>query len=98
MVEQQTNASRRDPHGVPKDETPTVEEAMLMAAKAIGKDGKGRGKLAGYFEALAVKQPKLFVSLLGRLLECEEAEGNELSAVLEEMLRRGQIGPEEMSF
>ena len=73
----QNNAGHGDPDGVPKDKITETLEAMLTAAKAIGNDGKGDGKRAGYFEALAVKEPKSFIGLLGRLLSFREPEVNE---------------------
>jgi hypothetical protein len=74
MGKQQPNAQRREPRGVSRDKTPTPEQAILTAAMAIGKSCKDGGKPVGDFEALAVKQPKLFAALLGRLLACDEAQ------------------------
>jgi hypothetical protein len=82
MYKQQTNTRRRDPHRVPNDKTTPTLEAMLTAANAIGRDGKGGGRLVGYFQALAVKEPKMFVALLGRLLACEEPQVNEQKDII----------------
>jgi hypothetical protein len=68
MGKHQTKVGRRERRGVSKNKTPTPVEAISVAAKTIGKDGKGCGKQQGYFEALAVSQPKRFAALLGRLL------------------------------
>jgi hypothetical protein len=41
---------------------------MFSAATQVGKDGRGKDGLTGYFHTLARADPKSFVSLMGRVL------------------------------
>jgi hypothetical protein len=83
MVKRITNFdSKRETNNAP-----SLREAMITAAAAIGRDGKGDGGLAGYFEALVMKQPKLFVGLLTRLLAYEPAIGEKNMAAEAERVR-----------
>ena len=45
-----------------------IKKGIFAAAKAHGSDGKGKNGLDGYFEFLAAKHPKIFSTLLGRLM------------------------------
>src|ERR1700683_4316428 len=81
MVKRKTNFNnKRQPNGIP-----SPREAMTTATAAIGRDGKGDGGLVGYFEALAMKHPKLFVGLLAHLVAYEP----EVGAAEAEMIRAG---------
>jgi len=76
----------KTPRGKRDGATSTLGETIVMAAVSIGRDGKGAGGAVGYFEALAVQQPKLFVGLLGRVLAGEEAEPD-VTSLLRRMKR-----------
>lgn len=54
--------------GNPNKTTRVLKEAILLAAEAVGKDGKGKGGLQGYLERVAQKDVKAFATLLGRVL------------------------------
>jgi hypothetical protein len=60
-------------NGEPSDKKPSLNEALLMAADAVGEDGKGRRGRVGYFTVLAQKEPKLFATLLLRVLPSGDA-------------------------
>jgi hypothetical protein len=69
--------------------TPSLSEAIIMAAAAIGRDGKGDGGLVGYLEALAMKYPKLFAGLLAHRLACEPKLAEKRMAAEAERIRPG---------
>lgn len=48
--------------------TRVLKEAIILAAEAVGEDGRGNGKLVGYLRRIARAEPKAFCGLLGRLL------------------------------
>lgn len=54
--------------GTSNKSTVLLKEAILLAAEAVGQDGKGKEGLLGYLKMAAVSQPKAFITLLGRLL------------------------------
>jgi hypothetical protein len=56
-------------------ESAKLEDAILMAAEAIGHPGEGgKGELAGYLTWAATYHPRSFARLLGQLLELESDE------------------------
>jgi hypothetical protein len=61
------NAGKGRPPG-PNKVTTALKEAILLAAKNKGSDGKGAGGLVGYLEMLAGKERKAFAMLLGKVL------------------------------
>lgn len=54
--------------GVPNKSTQKLKDAILTAAELAGSDGQGTDGLIGYCKFLAIKEPKAFSSLLGRVL------------------------------
>lgn len=66
------NAGKGRPKGVGNKTTTTLKEAILLAAQAVGEDGKGKGGLEGYLRAVAKAEPKAYTSLLGRVLPVEQ--------------------------
>lgn len=54
--------------GTPNKVTTALKEAILAAANAVGEDGNGRDGLLGYCKRLALKDPKSFSTLLGKVL------------------------------
>lgn len=54
--------------GTPNRSTRLLKEAIILAAEAVGQDGKGKDKLVGYLMWLAKTEPSTFGSLLGKLL------------------------------
>jgi hypothetical protein len=54
--------------GTPNKVSGSLKEAILLAAEAVGADGKGKDGLLGYLTSLARRHPAIFVPLLGRVL------------------------------
>lgn len=54
--------------GTPNKTSGLLREAILTAAELVGEDGNGKGKTVGYLKNLAIKEPKAFAGLLGRVL------------------------------
>ncbi len=54
--------------GSPNRMTRVLKDAILAAAEAAGQDGKGKNGLHGYLVRLAIKEPRSFASLLGRVM------------------------------
>jgi hypothetical protein len=52
--------------------TRVISDAILEAAEQVGEDGKGKGGLVGYLKRVAKKDPKVFCSLLGRVLPLQK--------------------------
>ena len=48
--------------------TRQLKEAILLAAEAVGEDGKGKNGLTGYLINVARKRPDLFMPMLGKVL------------------------------
>jgi hypothetical protein len=59
--------------GVPNKFPRDLREAILAGAEHVGLDGHGFGGLTGYMIRLAIKHPKSFAALLGRLLPTQAA-------------------------
>lgn len=53
-----------------------IGEAVKHAANVLGRDGKGRDGMTGYFRSLARRNAALFVRLLITILAAEAAEHN----------------------
>lgn len=98
MADQSTKvvrpANRRPPaagigrkRGVPNKTTRALKEAILLAAEAVGKDGKGCNGLTGYLESLAVKEPSSFAALLGKVLPLQVTGENGGPMVFERIVR-----------
>jgi len=51
-----------------------LQEATLKAAEQIGRNGRGRNGLRGYFLSLGARYPKSFVKMLHLLLDIETEE------------------------
>lgn len=62
--------------GTPNKTTAALKEAVIRAAELTGSDGKGKGKLTGYCQFLAVSEPKAFAMLLGKVLPLQIAGGD----------------------
>lgn len=54
--------------GTPNKTTAVLKDAILLAAKQVGEDGKGKAGLVGYLRHVAREDVKAFASLLGRVL------------------------------
>lgn len=54
--------------GTPNRVTTKLKDAILEAARLVGRDTKGENGLIGYLQRLAIKEPKVFGMLLGRVL------------------------------
>jgi hypothetical protein len=50
-----------------------LKEAILLAAEAVGLDGKGKDGLVGYLIAVAKEDPAVFCSLLARVIPLQGA-------------------------
>lgn len=56
------------PKGLPNKLTRELKEAILEAANDVGENGRGKDGLVGYLRKAAVKHPKQYLSLLGKVL------------------------------
>lgn len=56
------------PKGVKNKTTRIIKDAIMLAAESVGADGYGKHGLVGYLERIAIKEPKAFCILLGKLL------------------------------
>ncbi len=54
--------------GTQNKTTRLLREAILEAAEAVGRDGKGKEGLVGYLKRVADKDTKSFAMLLGKVL------------------------------
>jgi hypothetical protein len=68
--------------GTPNKVTGSLKEAILLAAEAVGADGKGKDGLLGYLTSLARRHPAIFVPLLGRVLPLQIDQKTEQKAVV----------------
>jgi len=50
-----------------------LKDAILLAAEAVGRDGKGLDGLVGYLTSAAINHPKNFLFLLARVLPYQVA-------------------------
>jgi len=73
--------------GVPNKTTRQLREAIILGAEAVGRDGRGREGLVGYCHRLALREPKAFAALMGRVLpyQITGANGGPIQAVLGSM-------------
>lgn len=62
--------------GTPNKTTGALKEAILLAAKQVGADGKGKDGLVGYLRLVATSDVKAFASLLGRVLPLQVSDPN----------------------
>ena len=69
--------------GTPNKTTTVVKDAILVAAGAVGEDGKGKDGLTGYLKTLARDEKKAFAQLLGKVLPTQITgdDGGPLEAV-----------------
>jgi len=56
------------PPGAGNEAIKPLREAIMEAAKNVGRDGKGKDGLVGYLVMLAKDEPKAFAGLLGRVI------------------------------
>ena len=55
--------------GSPHRKIPTIiREAALIACENVGRDGRGKDGLIGYFERIALVEPVAMVGLVGKIL------------------------------
>lgn len=54
--------------GKPRRVSALLQDAVLLAAEAVGADGQGTDGLMGYLTAAAVFERKSFLALLGRII------------------------------
>ena len=69
--------------------TSMIKEAIVLAAEAVGSDGKGRDGLVGYCEHLARNEAKAFAALMGRAMPVQVEGGGENGAIVTEIVIRG---------
>jgi hypothetical protein len=71
-----------------------IREAITYAAKALGRDGKGRDEMTGYLMSLMSRNPSQFVRLLGTIVGAEVAEHNAQSkpTIQEKMTKLSEMG------
>jgi hypothetical protein len=83
------------PKGVGNKTTTALKEAILLAAEAVGYDGKGKDGLTGYLTLVASTDLKAFCSLLGKVLPLQVTDGDG-GPVFERILREvvAANGPE----
>jgi hypothetical protein len=51
-----------------QERSTTIAEAVVLAAEAVGEDGRGKDGLVGYFKYIARRHPRSFGALSGRAL------------------------------
>jgi hypothetical protein len=54
--------------GTPNKTTALLKDAIVRAADNIGSDKNGKDGLTGYFQIMALEDPKSFAMLLGKIL------------------------------
>jgi hypothetical protein len=57
--------------GTPNKTSRATKQTLLEVASYVGSDGNGKDGLVGYYTWLAKRHPRIFVTLLGRLLILE---------------------------
>ena len=62
------------PHGATNKTTRSIKDAAILAAAAVAKNDMGRNDLFGYLKRLAAEEPKVFLSLLGKILPLQQTE------------------------
>lgn len=53
--------------------TRLLKEAIMLAAEEVGEDGKGKDGVTGYCKRLAIKEPRAFATLMGKVLPTQLA-------------------------
>lgn len=65
--------------GTPNKNTSDLKNAILEAAEKVGLDGQGTDGLTGYCSRLALKEPKAFATLLGKVMPLQIANADDES-------------------
>ena len=73
-----------------------IVEAIRGAARALGRDGRGRHGMSGYLMSLMSRKPEIIVKLLRTILNAEAAELKAQSkpTIQERMSKRSEMGVE----
>jgi hypothetical protein len=69
--------------GVPNRITAVLKDAIVLAATAVGEDGKGKNGLLGYLVALARDEKRVFAALLARAIPLGTSEPESGNVVVE---------------
>ena len=83
------NAGKGRRRGSKNKTTALIKEAIVLAAQAVGSDGKGKNGLVGYCEDLARNEKKAFAALMGRAMPVQVEGGGENGAIVAEIVIRG---------
>lgn len=67
------NAGKGRRKGSTNKATALLKDAIVLAAQAVGSDGKGKDGVTGYCEHLARNEPKAFAALMGRTIPTQIA-------------------------
>ena len=60
--------------GATNKTTRSIQDAAILAAEAVAENDRGTNDLVGYLKRLAGEEPKIFVSLLGKILRLQHSE------------------------
>jgi hypothetical protein len=89
---------RRRPKGSPNVMTSNIKEAVIAAANAVGRDGRGTGGMQGYMERLALHHEATFAILLRAVIPTQvnveptpQVEMKTVEEVRQYLLKRGTI-------
>ena len=66
---------RRGPHS-PTNKARNLREAVILAAEAVGEDGRGHNGVVGYLKNVAVEEPKAYLQLFAKILPMQNIEVN----------------------
>ena len=69
--------------GVPNRITAVLKDAIVLAATAVGEDGKGKNGLLGYLVALARDEKRVFGALLARVIPLATSDSESGNVVVE---------------
>jgi hypothetical protein len=70
---------------------PRLAALVFAAADSVGEDDKGRGGIAGYMRRLAIREPRVFASLLTKALDPGEgADDGPLQATFHTFYQRAE--------
>ena len=79
---------RRGPQA-PTNKARNLREAVILAAEAVGEDGRGHNGVVGYLKNAAVEEPKAYLKLFAKILPMQNIEvNNNRSATLTRSRRR----------